>query len=200
LHGGAGADELRGGAGTDIAAYGASTQAVTIDLAAGKFSGGDAEGDRLSGIEGVFGSELEDRILGNAAANQLAGDTGADTLAGGGGADRFFYLDSSNSTVVAPDRILDFSHSQGDKIVVGTMDANAQVDGQQAFQFIGKSAFTAAGQLRWFQQNGDTIVEGNASDVYAGAELRIVLDPLLNLQSSDFIFADIGFGPPNINE
>ena len=76
------------------------------------------------------------------------------------------------------------------------MDANGQVDGQQEFEFIGKSAFTGAGQLRWFQQDGDTIIEGNTTDATAGAELRIVLDPPLNLQASDFIFADIGFGPP----
>ena len=76
------------------------------------------------------------------------------------------------------------------------MDANAQVDGRQAFEFIGQAPFTGAGELRWFKQNGDTIIEGNTTDATAGAELRIVLDPLLNLQASDFIFADIGFGPP----
>ena len=76
------------------------------------------------------------------------------------------------------------------------MDANEHVDGLQSFQFIGKSAFTGEGQLRWYQQNGDTIIEGNTTDATAGAELRIVLDPLVNLQASDFIFADIGCGPP----
>ena len=200
LHGGPGADELRGGTGSDIAAYFVSAQAVRIDLAAGTASGGDAAGDRLFGIEGIFGSEHNDRLSGSAATNQLAGNTGADTLSGRAGADRYFYLDSADSTVVAPDRILDFSRGQGDKLVVGTMDANAQVDGQQAFQFVGKAAFTGAGQLRWYQQNGDTIVEGNTTDALAGAELRIVLDPLISLQASDFIFADIAFGPPNINE
>jgi Ca2+-binding RTX toxin-like protein len=195
LYSEAGADELRGGAGADVAWYDLSPQAVRVDLAAGTGFGGDAEGDRLFSIEGVHGSAENDRISGNAAANQLAGYIGADTLSGGGGADRFFYFAASDSTVAAPDRILDFSRGQGDKLVVGTMDANAQVNGDQAFQFIGQGAFTRAGQLRWFQQNGDTIVEGNTTVATAGAELRIVLDPLVNLQASDFIFADIGFGP-----
>jgi hypothetical protein len=51
------------------------------------------------------------------------------------------------------------------------------------------------GQLRWYQQNGDTIIEGNTAEKQ-GAELTIVLDPLLTLQAADFIFADIGFAPP----
>ena len=194
LYAAAGADEMRGDGGTDFAYYPGSSQAVRVDLAAGRGFGGAAEGDRLFSIEGVYGSYLSDRISGNAAANQFRGYKGADTLSGGGGADRFFYFETE-STVATPDRILDFSRGQGDKIVVGTIDANQQSDGHQSFQFIGKGAFTDAGQLRWFQQNGDTIVEGNTTDATPGAELRIVLDPLVNLQAADFIFADIGFGP-----
>ena len=75
------------------------------------------------------------------------------------------------------------------------MDANLETGAHQSFRFIGKGAFTDAGQLRWFQQNGDTIIEGNTTDATPGPELRIVLDPLVNLQAADFIFADIGFGP-----
>ena len=62
-------------------------------------------------------------------------------------------------------------------------------------EFVGKGPFTDAGQLRWYQQNGDTVIEGNTTDSDAGAELKIVLDPLLNLQPADFIFDYIAFGP-----
>jgi hypothetical protein len=41
--------------------------------------------------------------------------------------------------------------------------------------------------LRFFQQNGDTIVEANTTDLTAGAELRIVLDPLVSLQAGNFV-------------
>ena len=56
LDGGAGADTLDGGAGTDTASYAASSSGVTVSLAAGTASGGDAEGDTLISIENLTGS------------------------------------------------------------------------------------------------------------------------------------------------
>jgi len=61
------------------------------------------------------------------------------------------------------------------------------VDGDQAFQFIGQGQFTGAGQFRFYQQNGDTVIEANTTETHAGAEMRIVLDPLLTLQAGDFL-------------
>jgi Ca2+-binding RTX toxin-like protein len=96
LTGGAGADLLNGGAGFDRVSYRGSTSAVTVDLAAGTASGGDATGDTLSGIEGVIGSAFNDTLSGNNDANilnggagddTLKGDAGDDTLTGGAGAD-----------------------------------------------------------------------------------------------------------------
>ncbi|WP_167525459.1 Calx-beta domain-containing protein [Roseomonas genomospecies 6] len=122
LDGGAGADSIDGGAGIDVLTYESSTTAVTIDIAAGTVSGGDADGDVFTGIEVFEGSNLADagdRITGSAgddAAFGLAGDdqldgkggddflsggagndtldggTGADTLAGGTGED-LYYVD-----------------------------------------------------------------------------------------------------------
>ena len=85
--GGAGADELRGGSGVDLAYYGGSASAVTVDLATGRGFGGDAEGDRLIGIENVEGSTRGDQLIGDAAANRLLGHEGNDVIAGGGGND-----------------------------------------------------------------------------------------------------------------
>jgi Ca2+-binding RTX toxin-like protein len=53
LDGGTGGDQLRGGAGFDVAQYDASVQAVRVDLAAGTGIGGDAQGDRLFGVEAL---------------------------------------------------------------------------------------------------------------------------------------------------
>ncbi len=192
LIGGEGADELRGDGGMDFARYYASDAGVTVDLAKGTGKGGDAEGDRFVSVESIDGSNFADRLIGNGAANWFAGSGGADVLTGGGGADRF-YVNYEDSTAGAPDRITDFSRAQGDKIVTG--DANEDASGFQAFRFIGTNEFTAVGQLRWFQSGGDTIIEGN-TDAAPGAELRIVLDPLLSLQASDFIFGATGFVPP----
>ena len=61
--------------------------AVRIDLATGQGFGGDAEGDRLSGIENVEGSARGDHLTGNAAGNRLLGGDGDDVIFGGGGND-----------------------------------------------------------------------------------------------------------------
>lgn len=96
LQGAAGADRIDGAAGVDTADYAGST-AVDVDLSTEAQHGGDAEGDRLSGIENVQGSAFGDRVTGDGGANRLIGldgdDTlngaaGADTLRGGAGADR----------------------------------------------------------------------------------------------------------------
>ena len=90
LEGGAGADRLIGGAGIDTAVYASSTAGVTVNLATGVGSGGDAQGDTLSGIENVIGSQYADILTGDAGNNVLDGSSGDDTLAGGAGADTLF--------------------------------------------------------------------------------------------------------------
>ncbi|MGL4968060.1 MAG: beta strand repeat-containing protein [Inquilinus sp.] len=87
LRGGAGADTLKGDIGTDAASYYTSTIGVTIDLAAGTASGGDAAGDVLTSIENISGSQGNDTLAGNADANKLQGWNGGDVLRGGAGAD-----------------------------------------------------------------------------------------------------------------
>ncbi len=88
LTGGAGADTLTGGTGSDTARYFSSPAGVSVSLVTGLGSGGDAEGDRLSGIENLMGSSFADSLTGDAAANELVGGGGNDILVGGGGDDR----------------------------------------------------------------------------------------------------------------
>ena len=87
LMGGEGADTLDGGAGEDVVDYGASASGVTVNLAAGTGSGGDAEGDRISGVEHVVGSGYGDRLTGDAGGNRLEGGGGDDSVEGGAGND-----------------------------------------------------------------------------------------------------------------
>jgi Ca2+-binding RTX toxin-like protein len=87
LTGGAGADVLDGAAGFDTADYSASTGAVQITLDGSTATGGDAEGDSLTGIERVVGSAFGDTIIGGSAAETLEGGGGNDTLYGSGGGD-----------------------------------------------------------------------------------------------------------------
>ena len=67
------------------------------------------------------------------------------------------------------------------------LDANEQVPGNEAFQFIDQAQFTAPGQLRFFHRNGDTVVQADMSNATAGAELEIVLNGLVTLQATDFV-------------
>jgi Ca2+-binding RTX toxin-like protein len=87
LVGGGGADTLQGGSGIDIAVYAGSSVGVNVSLITGTGSGGDAQGDALTGIENLTGSNHADQLWGNDSDNHLSGLIGDDVLKGGGGAD-----------------------------------------------------------------------------------------------------------------
>ena len=87
LAGGAGADRLLGGAGVDTASYAGSDEAVTVYLWEGTVKGGHAEGDVITDIENLFGSEYGDVLEGDDNANRLSGAGGDDRLSGKGGDD-----------------------------------------------------------------------------------------------------------------
>ncbi|MBW8727455.1 MAG: calcium-binding protein [Inquilinus limosus] len=88
LRGGGGADALDGGAGVDTASYYAGNAGVSVDLATGMGTGGEAQGDTLGAIENLSGSQRGDTLSGDAGANTLQGWNGNDVLRGGAGADR----------------------------------------------------------------------------------------------------------------
>ena len=94
-----GADELDGGDGIDTASYASSDAAVTIDLAAGTASGGDADGDTLISIENLSGSNFDDDLTGDSGDNVLIGLDGDDTFNGGAGADMFDGGEGSDTVV-----------------------------------------------------------------------------------------------------
>ncbi|MCI5047464.1 MAG: hypothetical protein MRY59_08165 [Aquisalinus sp.] len=87
LAGGAGADVLDGGSGIDTADYSQSLEAVIIDRSLGTATGGDAEGDTLSEIEIVQGSEFGDTLTGSSDDETLNGGGGDDIISGGIGRD-----------------------------------------------------------------------------------------------------------------
>ncbi|WP_169979782.1 calcium-binding protein [Tautonia rosea] len=96
LEGGAGADILDGGGGTDYAKYQNSSAGVTVNLATGTGSGGEAEGDTYTSIEYVTGSAFADVITGNDSNNRLEGGAGDDELYGGNGNDSLFGGDGAD--------------------------------------------------------------------------------------------------------
>ncbi len=84
---------INGGAGFDIVTYQLSTSGVFVALDAPALGWatngrrGDAEGDQISYVEGLIGSDRNDRLYGDGGANSLVGRQGDDFLQGGEGAD-----------------------------------------------------------------------------------------------------------------
>jgi Ca2+-binding RTX toxin-like protein len=85
--GGAGADFMDGGLGSDWADYFDSPLGVMVSLLNGRGYGGDAEGDVLTNIEKLWGSEHDDILIGDANDNRLCGLSGNDIVDGGNGND-----------------------------------------------------------------------------------------------------------------
>ncbi|TIH15591.1 tandem-95 repeat protein [Marinifilum sp. JC120] len=86
LIGGKGADRLDGGRGDDLVSYAKSESGISVNLT-GASSGGDAEGDVITNVESVIGSDHNDSFTGNAEDNKFSGGLGEDTMHGGAGAD-----------------------------------------------------------------------------------------------------------------
>ncbi|MGK9171339.1 hypothetical protein KXR53_33935 [Inquilinus limosus] len=127
LTGRGGGDRLDGGDGIDRADYAASGAAVTVDLATGLATDGDAGGDSFVSIEDVGGSAFGDTIAGTGGANGLAGGAGNDTLRGGAGGDRLdggagidtvTYTESGIGVVISlPAVQVSGGHAQGDLLI-----------------------------------------------------------------------------------
>ncbi len=106
-------------------------------------------------LNGLAGNDTLDGGIGN---DKLTGGTGYDTMTGGDGADTFFFNTAQDSGVglVNRDVITDFNPA-ADKLDFSAIDANPVLAGDQAFTFIGTSAFSgAAGQMRFQVDEGAT--------------------------------------------
>jgi Ca2+-binding RTX toxin-like protein len=87
IEGNGGADFLDGGSGFDYAAYSTATAAVHVSLLNSSTNTGEAAGDTYTSIEGIFGSNFNDVLTGDANANSIFGEQGNDQIFGGDGDD-----------------------------------------------------------------------------------------------------------------
>lgn len=125
FEGGSGADNIDGGGGFgDTVIYQHSAAGVIVDLnLTTAQSGGEADGDVLSNIENIRGSDHDDTLTGTSGANFLLGGLGADILTGGASADLFFFKDFAEGG----DQITDFV-SGSDKLAVGFTTGSVNLD------------------------------------------------------------------------
>jgi Ca2+-binding RTX toxin-like protein len=169
MSGGDGNDRVDGGVGNDIVDGGGGNDTVL---------GGD-------GADKVYGSAGSDSLAGGAGNDWIEGGAGADTLSGGAGTDVFYFREGDLSKT--PDRIVDFSQADGDKIYLNAIDANTNATGDQAFKFINSDAFHhVAGELRVDYSGGVAHVYGDTnSDGVADFELDVV--GVSAFKSTDFM-------------
>lgn len=150
---------------------------------------GGQVGNRLAGGAG------DDVLIGGNGADTLIGGPGHDILTGGLGADKFVFAggDFAGPTRSTCDEITDFSHADGDKLVLSAVDANTTVAGNQAFTWIGTAAFHhVAGELRYdYVGPGHADPEGCyvAGDTNGDgvADFLIALDAVTSLVKADIV-------------
>ncbi len=164
LSGGNGADSLIGNNGADTMSGGSYNDTLT----------GGGGNDQLNGN---FGNDL------------IVGGAGTDQMTGGGGNDTFDFNASTETGIGSVrDVIADFSKVSGntDTIDISGLDANLDISGNQAFQWIGTAAFTAAGQLRYQVIGGNSVIMANTG-ANLGTDYEIEVSGTPSLVGADFI-------------
>jgi Ca2+-binding RTX toxin-like protein len=147
--------------------------------------------DFLSGASGndrLYGQSSDDRLSGGRGQDSLVGGSGQDILHAGAGADAFVFRSVAESAAGEATRDLIRDFGTVDVIDLHTIDANVLVTGNQAFTFIGSSAFTGAGQLR-FETNdgGNTLVQANVNGDLS-ADFEVLLQAYTRgLSKGDFL-------------
>jgi Ca2+-binding RTX toxin-like protein len=170
LIGGAGADRFLGGAGVDTVSYETAAAGVTLSLAAGTGSAGDAAGDIFEDTpERLLGSAFGDSLTGSAGNDFIDGGAGNDTIFGGAGNDTLNGGDG-NDTINAESGNDTLNGGAGNDILNGgddsdtyLMDASSGAD--QIFNFdpngtdidvVGYQGI--ANSYLWFEKVGNDLV------------------------------------------
>ncbi|WP_201835562.1 hypothetical protein [Microvirga zambiensis] len=162
----------------------------TTGTAGGDTVSGGANADTLAGGGGndvLNAGGGKDKVDGGTGNDRIIGGGGQDTLTGGAGKDVFaFGTKDTGTSKGTADYITDFSGRGGDKIDLKAIDADVKKQGDQAFSFIGKNAFTKAGQVRYEKTSKETFIYLN-TDSDKAAEGVIKLKGAMDLQKAWFV-------------
>jgi len=178
LIGGAGADVLNGGAGIDVANYSSSPLGVFVSLITGTAAYGDAEGDTLSGIERVVGSDQADNLWGDDGVNLLNGMGGNDTLKGfggddillgGGGADQLFGM-NGNDWMLGGDGADTLDGGAGNDLLDGGTGADVLRGGIGNDTYVVDTAADVVAEARG--EGSDTVFAYTTYMLPAGSEIE----------------------------
>lgn len=197
------------GGGYELQFGSGGTKSIDFDLAGGTVTVGLALGATNHKVDVVDGTEVwtnasltsvsanvtEIHLLGIGKADlrgansgqAMYGNAARNTFQGNGGSDDFVFLKgTTGKTDKKADIIADFSRAEGDRIDLDPWDANSKQGNNQDFDFIGGEKFHGnAGELRFFQDGGDTWIQGDTNGDRK-ADLLIKLDGIVTLAAGDF--------------
>lgn len=204
LRGGAGADVINGVDGSDWSDYRGSSAGVTVNLATGATTGGDAAGDRLINIERLMGSAHADVLTGNGDQNVIRGGAGADSLDGGANFDWLDYRGSAAAvTVDLETGVASGGDADGDSITnferVFGSDHDDRLTGDAGHNMLygGGGNDTLQGGASWDVMKGDagadTFVFSAATDIGLGYLSDRVVDFTRGSDLLDFSAMDLTF-------
>lgn len=201
IRGGEGADTLEGGDGSDVLQYADSASGVTVHLDADgsgsqQASGGDAEGDVISGFEHVYATDHDDMLIGDGARNILYGYDGMDTINGGEGKDVLRGGDDADSFVfnsaIDPaneDRIIDFVSGEDVMVLDSAVFDGLDIGALDADMFVANAdgvATTADQRIIYETDTGKVYYDSDGSgDAEAVAFFRLSSLPMI--EADDFL-------------
>ncbi|MGG7576387.1 M10 family metallopeptidase C-terminal domain-containing protein [Rhizobium sp. Nf11,1] len=197
LNGGGSADTLIGGAGDDTYIVDHVGDIVTEDADAGTDTvrttltsytlGSDVENLTYIGTAAFTGTgnDLDNVITGGAGIDTLSGGAGNDTLNGGAGADRLIGGAGDDIYIVdnAGDLVTEVAN-EGIDTVRTTLSAHTLAANVENLTYLGKAAFTGAGNLL-----DNVIIGGDGADKLMGAAGN---DTLIGGRGADKMLGGIG--------
>jgi Ca2+-binding RTX toxin-like protein len=141
--------------------------------------GGNDSIDGGTGNDVLDGSIGNDTLTGGTGLDTLYGGTGRDSLTGGADADVFAWRSTAEAGFgVGRDVVSDFAVGV-DKLDLSAMDAHTLLAGDQAFSFIGATAFSGvAGQLRYV---GGVLQGDTNGDAVADFQIQLLGSPVITI-------------------